>query len=71
MKKDSTGKIAVLVDERIVLLENDSDHLYLESFEGKCKIKTMTDEYIVSESLVVWRKNYNERNLCVFIVVSS
>ncbi|MFJ8064130.1 LytR/AlgR family response regulator transcription factor [Psychrobacillus sp. NPDC096426] len=55
MKKASTDKIAVLVDERIILLENDSI-IYLESFEGKCKFKTMTDEYIVSDSLVVFEK---------------
>lgn len=55
LKKASTDKIAVLVDERIVLLENDSI-IYLESFEGKCKIKTMTDEYLVSDSLVVIEK---------------
>lgn len=55
LKKASSDKIAVLVDERIVLLENDSI-IYLESFEGKCKIKTMTDEYIVSDSLVVIEK---------------
>ncbi|MDI2589706.1 LytTR family DNA-binding domain-containing protein [Psychrobacillus sp. NEAU-3TGS] len=55
LKKASTDKIAVLVDERIVLLENDSI-IYLESFEGKCKIKTMTDEYLVNDSLVVIEK---------------
>ncbi|SER64330.1 LytTR family DNA-binding domain-containing protein [Psychrobacillus sp. OK032] len=59
IKKASTDKIAVLVDERIVLLENDSI-IYLESFEGKCKIKTMTDEYIVSDSLVVIEKKLQQ-----------
>lgn len=59
IKKPNTEKIAVLVDERIVLLENESI-IYLESFEGKCKIKTMTDEYIVSDSLVVLEKKLQQ-----------
>ena len=58
VNKVNTGKIAVLVDERIVLLENDSI-IYLEAFEGKCKVKTMNDEYVVSDSLVVLEKKLN------------
>lgn len=59
LKKASTDKIAVLVDERIVLLENDSI-IFLESYEGKCKIKTLTDEYIVGDSLVVIEKKLQQ-----------
>ncbi|WP_419960732.1 LytR/AlgR family response regulator transcription factor [Psychrobacillus sp. BM2] len=56
--KVNLGKTAVLVDERIVLLENDSI-IYLEAFEGKCKVKTMNEEYVVSDSLVVIEKKLN------------
>lgn len=54
-KTDSNGKIAVLVGERIVIVEYDAI-VYLESVEGKCTIKTMEDEYFVSEALVVLEK---------------
>lgn len=54
-QKVNLGKTAVLVDERIVLLENDSI-IYLEAFEGKCRVKTMNDEYVVSDSLVILEK---------------
>ncbi|MFB5086517.1 LytTR family transcriptional regulator DNA-binding domain-containing protein [Psychrobacillus sp. PGGUH221] len=60
-KNVNSGKIAVLVEERIVLLENDSI-IYLESFEGKCKVKTMSDEYIVSDSLTVLEKKLSNTN---------
>ena len=56
--KVKSEKIAVLVDEKIVLLENNSI-IFLEAFEGKCKVKTMNDEYIVSDSLVVVEKKLN------------
>jgi two-component system, LytTR family, response regulator LytT len=49
------GKIAVLVDERIILLPN-ADIVYLESSEGKCAIETMDQKYTVSEALVVLEK---------------
>ncbi|MGE8081038.1 LytR/AlgR family response regulator transcription factor [Peribacillus loiseleuriae] len=58
LKKDHTGKIAVLVDERIILLTCD-DILYLESFEGKSIIKMMEHTYKFSEALVVLEKKLN------------
>jgi two-component system response regulator LytT len=58
LKTDGNGKIAVLVGERIVLVEYDAI-VYLESVEGKCTIKTMEAEYIVSEALVVLEKKLN------------
>ncbi|KMY52079.1 LytR/AlgR family response regulator transcription factor [Peribacillus loiseleuriae] len=58
LKKDHTGKMAVLVDERIILLTCD-DILYLESFEGKSIIKMMEHTYKVSEALVVLEKKLN------------
>ena len=61
VNKVKTGKTAVLVDEKIVLLENDSI-IYLEAYEGKCKVKTMDNEYIVGDSLVVLEKKLNNTN---------
>ncbi|MFC5587658.1 LytR/AlgR family response regulator transcription factor [Sporosarcina soli] len=54
-KVDNMGKIAVLMDDRIVLLETDAI-VYLESSEGKCRIKTMDDTYIVSDTLSLLEK---------------
>ncbi|MBS4179563.1 LytR/AlgR family response regulator transcription factor [Lederbergia citrea] len=59
MSNDRNGKIAILVDERIVLLIYE-DILYLESSEGKCTIKTIEQEYIVSDALVVLEKKLNK-----------
>jgi two-component system response regulator LytT len=55
MKSSPNGKIAVLVDERIILLTID-DIVYLESSEGKCTIETVDQKYKVSETLVVLEK---------------
>ena len=55
MKNNENGKIAVLVNERIILLTL-ADLLYLESSEGKCTIVTINQEYKVSEALVVLEK---------------
>lgn len=55
VKNNQNGKIAVLVDERIILLP-DADIVYLESSEGKCTIETMDQKYKVSEALVVLEK---------------
>ncbi|MDQ1004947.1 two-component system response regulator LytT [Neobacillus niacini] len=55
MKNSQNGKIAVLVDERIILLTID-DIVYLESSEGKCTIETMDQKHKVSETLVVLEK---------------
>jgi two-component system, LytTR family, response regulator LytT len=57
-KMEGSGKIAILVDERIILFEQDAI-VYLESFEGKCTITTMDNEYIVSETLIVLEKKLN------------
>lgn len=58
VKTEANGRIAIPVDERIVLLEQQTI-VYLESFEGKCKIKTADQEYIVSDALVVLEKRLN------------
>jgi two-component system, LytTR family, response regulator LytT len=55
MKNNDNGKIAVLVNERIILLTL-ADLLYLESSEGKCTIVTINQDYKVSEALVVFEK---------------
>ncbi len=55
---NENGKIAVLVNERIILLTL-ADLLYLESSEGKCSIVTINQEYTVSEALVVLEKKLN------------
>lgn len=60
LKKDHTGKIAVLLDERIILLTCADIH-YLESFEGKTIIKMMEHTYKTSEALVVLEKKLNGR----------
>ncbi len=53
--KNPNGKIAVLVNDRIILLTHD-DILYLESSKGKCTIKMMEKEYQVSDPLVIMEK---------------
>jgi two-component system response regulator LytT len=55
MKTEHNGKMAILVDERIILLSHP-DIVYLESCEGKCTIKTMDHEFKVNETLVVLEK---------------
>ncbi|WP_243299789.1 LytR/AlgR family response regulator transcription factor [Bacillus litorisediminis] len=59
IKNERSGKIAVPVDDRIVLLSL-SDIQYLESFEGKTKIKTVKQEYTVNEALVLLEKKLSE-----------
>jgi two-component system response regulator LytT len=49
------GKIAVLVDERIVLIDCQKI-AYLGSCEGKCAIKTLEREYKVGDSLTMLEK---------------
>ncbi|MFJ5717376.1 LytR/AlgR family response regulator transcription factor [Neobacillus sp. NPDC093127] len=58
VKQNNNGKIAVLVDERIVLL-TVADIVYLESSEGKCNIVTIEQAYKVAEALVVLEKKVN------------
>lgn len=55
MKDSQNGKMAVLVDERIILLSY-ADIVYLESSEGKCTIESVDQKYKVSETLVVLEK---------------
>ena len=55
VKNNENGKIAVLVDERIILI-TIADIVYLESSEGKCTIETMDQKYEVNEALVVLEK---------------
>lgn len=57
--REVKGKIPVLIDERIVLL-NCRDILFLESRDGKCIIKTKDMEYRVSDALVMIEKKINE-----------
>lgn len=55
MNNNQNGKMAVLVDERIILLTY-ADIVYLESSEGKCTIDTVDQKYKVSETLIVLEK---------------
>ncbi|MEH7176837.1 LytR/AlgR family response regulator transcription factor [Neobacillus vireti] len=55
VKNNQNEKIAVPVDDRIILLTN-ADIVYLESSDGKCTIETMYQKYKVSEALVVLEK---------------
>ena len=45
------GKIAVMTDEKIILL-TCGDIVYLESCEGKCRIQTVNQLYIISDTLI-------------------
>ena len=69
VKNNQNGKIAVPVDERIILLTN-ADIVYLESSEGKCTIETMDQKYKVSEALVVLEKKLTKPNFFVSTAVS-
>ena len=55
LKKDHNRKIAVLVDERFVLLPCD-DIVFLESSAGKSIIQTTEQTYKVNEALIVLEK---------------
>lgn len=50
VKAEKTEKLALNIDERIVLV-NPADIVYLEATEGKIKLKTVNNEYIVTETL--------------------
>ena len=58
LKSEHNGKVAILVDERIILL-TQPNIVYLESSEGKCTIKTLEQEFKVNETLVVLEKRLN------------
>jgi two-component system response regulator LytT len=49
---DQNGKIAIPVDEKIILLTYP-EIVYVESSEGKCTVKTVMQTFKVSEPLVV------------------
>jgi two-component system, LytTR family, response regulator LytT len=55
---EQTGKIAVMVEERIVLVDIPSI-IYVGSVEGKTVIKTRDKEYKIGESLVMIEKKLN------------
>ena len=57
--REVKGKIPVLVDDRIILL-NCRDILYLESRDGKCIIKTKELEYKISDALVMIEMKIND-----------
>ncbi|MGJ7922527.1 LytR/AlgR family response regulator transcription factor [Neobacillus sp. LXY-4] len=57
-KNEHNGKIAILVDDRIILLTHP-DIIYVETNDGKCTIKTMEQEFKVNEALVVLEKKLN------------
>lgn len=57
--KQVNEKLAVLVDDRIVLLKHE-DILFIHSANGKSMIKTMEQEYTVGEPLVVLEKKLDE-----------
>ncbi|WP_442603106.1 LytR/AlgR family response regulator transcription factor [Paenibacillus sp. KN14-4R] len=52
------GKIAVLVDERIVIIDCQMI-VCVGSSEGKCAIKTLDKEYKVGDSLIMLEKKLN------------
>ncbi|MBA4602150.1 LytR/AlgR family response regulator transcription factor [Thermoactinomyces mirandus] len=58
LKNDRNGKIAVSANDKIVLLSFD-EILFFESFEGKCIIKTLKQEYKINEALVEVEKKVN------------
>ena len=45
------GKIAVMAEDKIILL-TCSDIVYLESYEGKCKIQTVNHLHKISDTLI-------------------
>ncbi|MFC3884929.1 LytR/AlgR family response regulator transcription factor [Bacillus songklensis] len=55
---EQTGKIAVMVEERIVLVDIPSI-IFVGSVEGKTVIKTGDSEYKIGESLVTIEKKLN------------
>ncbi len=58
LQNDRHGKIAVSADGKIVLLPFGKI-LFIESFEGKCMIKTPKQKYKINETLVEAEKKFN------------
>lgn len=61
LKKEQIRRMPVLVEDRIVLISLDTI-LFLESSEGKCTIRTVNQEYKVSDPLVVLEKKLDNMN---------
>ena len=57
---DYNGRFPIIVDDRIVLLSHD-DIIYLETSDGKVKIKTVDHEYKVDETLVSLEKKLHSK----------
>ena len=58
---EQTGKLAVSIDDRIVLI--DRDHiLFIGLVEGKTIIKTEENEYKISEPLIVLERKLDNRS---------
>lgn len=57
---DYNGRFPIIVDERIVLLSQD-EIIYLETSDGKVKIKTINHEYKVDETLVSLEKKLHSK----------
>lgn len=55
MNKQHNEKLVILVEERMVLLNQD-DIIFLQSSEGKSTVKTIEQEYKVTEPLIVLEK---------------
>lgn len=53
--RNKIDKITVTVNDRIVLI-NPGDLTYLEATDGKCKIKTVNNEYLVNMTLTSLEK---------------
>lgn len=57
---DNNGRFPIIVDDRIVLLAHD-DIIYLETSDGKVKIKTVDHEYKVDDTLVSLEKKLHSK----------
>lgn len=61
MAVEQTGKLAVMIDDRIVLI--DRDHiLFIGLVEGKTVIKTGKNEYKIGDPLIVLEKKLDKRS---------
>ncbi|WP_350301501.1 LytR/AlgR family response regulator transcription factor [Peribacillus frigoritolerans] len=58
---EQTGKLAVVIDDRIVLI--DRDHiLFIGLMEGKTIIKTRENEYKIGDPLIVLERKLDKRS---------
>ncbi|MFJ8069444.1 LytR/AlgR family response regulator transcription factor [Peribacillus sp. NPDC096447] len=58
---EQTGKLAVVIDDRIVLIERDHI-LFIGLMEGKTIIKTEENEYKIGDPLIVLEKKLDKRS---------